>query len=315
VTEAAALGGKYLLAGGSEPFLRTDLPELMGDVIASGMIPFVTTKYPITVPLAKRLANAGVAHISLSVDSMRPDVTRVLIGSSSYPAQVQRSVDNLKGFGIEVSIQTVATNLNYSDIEEVAAFASKSGAQMMQVVPFEPVRMQSGLLDEISPLMPDIEKLRQIVERCAVQNPRTRVELFDNHNSNANFYCDVGRTKMCFLPDGVVHRCYKLTNDLSLIGKDLRRVSVAAAWHDVDFNANFFPAKQQFHVCDQCAQFNKCHERGRCIYKAFVNHHMYCAPDRSCGGPFHAQDLKLRADISGQINLDGVLLQNIAGRH
>lgn len=290
--EAACLGAQYLLAGGSEPFLRGDLPEVLGDAQQSGLTPLVTTKHPMTEALARRLAGAGVRHISLSVDSMDPEENRLLVGSAGYPEQVRTSAARLRSAGVAFSIQSVLTARNLHSLEAVAAFAARSGALAMQVVPFEPVRLPIAGLGNHDMELPPETPVDEIVEHLKGKYPGCRIERFEflGSGSRADYHCDVGMTKMFFLPDGVVHRCYKLTADARLQGLDLKQVSVARAWHDPEFREVLFPLPEQYHdtACGQCGRFRSCHDDGRCIYTALVRHGRYAAPDRDCGGPFPA---------------------------
>ncbi len=288
--EAVTLGTEHLLVAGSEPFLRKDVPEIMGDALRHGITPFVTTKHPITSDMATRLARAGVTHISLSVDSMSPGSSMILIGSDSYPGQVRRSVLRLKQAGVEFSIQAVVTAFNKDDIREVARFAAASGAKVLQVVPFEPVRRPISDYSNEEMTAPDVEELKELVEQISDLHPDLQCELFEKLGSGnrAAYNCDIGMTKMFFLPDGVVHRCYKLTEDSGLSGKDLRHCSVAAAWHDPAFALKISPSKKLYSAsaCGKCSRFTNCHEEGRCIYQALFTHQDYYAPDRSCDGPY-----------------------------
>jgi MoaA/NifB/PqqE/SkfB family radical SAM enzyme len=290
--EAVTLGAEHLLVAGSEPFLRNDVPEIMGDALKHGLTPFVTTKHPITPDIASRLAKAGVKHISLSVDSMSPGASRLLIGSDRYPGQVRGSVINLKRVGVEFSVQAVVTAFNREDIREVARFAAESGARVLQVVPFEPVRRPITNYGNDEMAARDIEGLDEMVEQLSDLHSDLQCELFEKLGSGdrAAYNCDIGMTKMFFLPDGVVHRCYKLTDDSGLTGKDLRRCSVAAAWHDPDFALKISPPKEAYasSACGGCSRFDGCHQEGRCIYQAQFTHQDYFAPDRSCDGPFRS---------------------------
>lgn len=214
----------------------------------------------------------------------------LLIGSDRYPGQVRNSVSNLRRAGVEFSVQVVVTAFNREDIREVARFAAESGARVLQVVPFEPVRrpITSHTNDEMAAR--DVEGLVEMVEQLSELHPGLRCELFEKPGSGdrAGYNCDIGMTKMFFLPAGVVHRCYKLIDDTGLTGKDLRRCSVAAAWHDADFGIKISPPKKAYasSACGGCSRFDGCHEEGRCIYQALFTHDDYFAPDRSCDGPF-----------------------------
>src|SRR5271157_2518964 len=37
-----------------------------------------------------------------------------------------------------------------------------------------------------------------------------------------------------------------------------------------------------------CGRFSNCHDEGRCVYQASIDHGVYFAPDRKCEGPFLA---------------------------
>ena len=288
--EAVELGAEHLLAAGAEPFLRDDLPEVMGDAIACGLTPNVTTKHPIDPEVAARLASAGVRHVSLSLDSLSPETSLTLIGSSSYPDQVRRSAGHLKAAGLAFSIQAVATPFNLTDLDAVVRFAAEAGAVVVQIVPFEDVRLPIGALDNESLAVPDITFLAELVEDAGARYPDLRCELFDKlgAGARAEFQCDIGATKLFFLPNGVVHRCYKLVDDASLSGKDLREVSVAEAWHDPGFGTKISPPRELYagSSCGVCSRFDGCHADGRCIFQAKMSHQTYYAPDRACDGPF-----------------------------
>jgi MoaA/NifB/PqqE/SkfB family radical SAM enzyme len=288
--EAASLGAEALLVAGAEPLLRDDLPEVLGDAVAQGILPLLTTKHPITLSLAQRFAQAGVRHLSLSVDTMDEHENRTLIGSATYSLQVRRSVQHLTRAGIAFSIQAVATRLNPQSLHGVAAFAAEAGAQMLQVVPFEPVASPISQVSNHDMLLEHLVPLEEQVTLLARQFPELRMELFEKlgSGSRSDLHCDIGMTKLFFLPNGVVHRCYKLTHDDRLQGSDLRKVSVAAAWHDPGFRTIISPPREHYAGADcyGCGRFSACHQEGRCIYQAWVSHARYEARDRHCDGPY-----------------------------
>lgn len=288
--ESAALGANHLLVAGAEPLLREDLPEVMGDAIACGISPCVTTKHPIGPELAERLATARVPHISLSVDTLSPAKSQWLIGSGAYPDQVRRSAKHLRDAGLEFSIQSVATRHNIEDLEAIVQFAADAGAVVVQIVPFEDVREPIGTLGNDSLALRDVDALADLVADAQQRFPGLRSELFDKlgTGARAEFHCDIGATKLFFLPNGIVHRCYKLIDDVSLNGKDLREVSVAEAWHDPGFGQRISPARALYAAssCAGCGRFDGCHDEGRCIFEAKMQHGTYYAPDRDCHGPF-----------------------------
>ena len=300
--EAASLGAQHFVVSGSEPFLRPDLPEIMGDAIRCGITPFVTTKHPLTRDLARRLAQAGMQHISISFETVSEELSFQMIGSRRYPDQVRQSAANLRDAGIQFSIQAVATRLNLTGLPEVARFASDSKALVLQIVPFEAVRQPLTAQGNSDMAVEDLEELHAVVERLSREYPDLRVELFDKSEGGAPYHCDIGMTKMFFLPDGTVHRCYKLADDAGLSGKNLRTCSVAEAWHDPMFGAVISPPRELYagSGCGACGRFENCHDDGRCIYQASVDWNSYYAPDRACGGPFPARSSELVSIAAAQ---------------
>jgi MoaA/NifB/PqqE/SkfB family radical SAM enzyme len=285
--EARSLGAETLLVAGAEPFLRPDLPEVMGDAVSCGITPSVTTKHPINNQLAERLAIAGVRHISLSVDSLDPSVNGPLIGSRTYGDQVRRSVAALRAAGVAHSFQCVVTRDNPHGFVEVAELAAQSGARVVQVVPFEDILHPIAHLANADMRAPSHAAIEAEVAELDDRLDGVRVEMFEEIGADgrgAGLECDVGITKLFFLPNGVVHRCYKLVKDRRLDGPDLRSISVAHAWHDEEYAEIISPPAAAYAgtACSGCNRFGTCHSEGRCIYRSYVNWGTYTGPDRAC---------------------------------
>ena len=284
--EAAELGATNILLSGSEPFLRPDLPEIIGDAKTAGLEPALTTKHPISWALAKRLADAGMDVLSLSVDTLNPGLSRKLIGSSAYPGQVEHTVANLRRAGLSFAIQAVLTPDTTARIGEVAAFAESHGAIALQLVPFETVR-RPILPIEQSSLMVSRSEAERAFESIRRDHPGLNILLFEKAGPEAcdELHCDIGATKLFFTPSGRVHRCYKLTEDESLFGLDLNVHSIAQAWHDPVFADKMLPAAAEYigTPCATCGNNGSCNSSGRCIFQASLDHGKYAAPDRDCG--------------------------------
>lgn len=288
--EAASLGALRLLVAGAEPLLRPDLPEVIGDAVAAGLLPLMTTKHRIDCALAERFAAAGLRHISLSLDTLDPVESRKLIGLANYPEHVRDSIASLKHAGGEFSLQTVLTRFNPDALRSIVQFASEQGARVVQIVPYEPVRAPIGPFDnEALTAVGTRDAIKREIDRLAGTIDGVKIELFEELGSGSRnaYQCDIGMTKLFFLPDGVIHRCYKLTDDDRLRGRDLRTTSVAAAWHDPTFRLLISPPQVNYTgtACGSCQRFSSCHNDGRCIYQSLVDHGRYEAPDRDCGGP------------------------------
>ena len=285
--ESAALGAQLFVISGSEPFLRADLPEIMGDALKVGIAPSITTKHPISMSLAERIASAGMPHLSISLDTPSPMGNQLLIGSRRYPSQVLKSTANLAKAGVKFSFQAVITRLNAADIHQLARFAARTGALVLQLVPFEAVRRPLTALGNQDIALEDADVVRATAAQLSKEFPQLRVEVFNKSGETSGYNCDIGMTKLFFLPDGTVHRCYKLADDLTLRGKNLQQCTVAEAWHDPDFGTLISPPREAYRssACGSCARFKRCHSDGRCLFQSSVDNGSYYGIDRGCSGP------------------------------
>lgn len=284
--EAVDLGAVTILVSGAEPFLRPDLPEALGLAIDAGLSLLLTTKYPISANIAERLARAGVNHISLSIDSLDSDENACLVGSRTYASQMRRTVRNLHSAGVEFSVQSVVTQHNVRSVAAVAKFAEREGARVMQLVPYKDVRNPIAALSNADLRLQEVSLVDELCDGLAQKHPQIQIQRFVEAANDGGFHCDIGQTKLLILPDGVVHRCYKLTSDASLRGMDLKEVSLARGWHDPGFVEIALPAAHVYAgtVCGSCGSKPNCDRSGRCIYDAAVNHGRYAVPDRNCSG-------------------------------
>jgi radical SAM protein with 4Fe4S-binding SPASM domain len=288
--EAVELGAHTLMVTGGEPLLRPDLPEVLGDAIAAGIAPTLTTKYPITRPLAERLANAGLRGIGLSLDSLDPDQNQRLIGQRDYADCVRRSIANLRKAGIAYGIQAVATRSTLSGLAALSRFCAGGGAQVLLVSAFQTTGLNARQSGGDALLPVDRQQLTERIDSLAAQFSPLRIELFEPYRASEadHAHCEIGISKLFFLPDGRIHRCYRLASDQSFAGPDLSTASLASCWYDAGFAAALSPPRSAYAgtQCHGCEQFDDCRRKGRCVFRALLNHGVHAAKDRDCNGPF-----------------------------
>lgn len=301
MAESYSLGTEGILLSGSEPLLRDDLPEIIGDANRIGLDVVLTTKHPISRDLASRLARAGLSSLALSVDTLDADLSHELIGSRAYPQQVVRSVANLAEQGLGFSIQAVLTPKTARTMKGLLTFARTAGALAVQLVPFERVRRPITAIDQgsLEVAGADVDAL---MKDLRAGFPELKLTLFEKgqDDSCAGSHCDIGHTKLFFTPAGRVHRCYKLTDDSALLGPDLTKVGIAEAWHDQGFGASLLPATKDYEgsACVSCGSFGACHQSGRCIFEAKEAFGRYAAPDRACENAKHATASPISSVVS-----------------
>jgi len=130
VTQATDLGCTLVIFVGGEPLLRKDLFELIAHVDRDKAVPMVFTNGALlTEDNVKRLADAGLYSMNISIDSSDPDEHDRLRG---LPGAFRKAVDGGKMAlekGILVGISTYATAGRIADgkVERLLQFGQKEG--------------------------------------------------------------------------------------------------------------------------------------------------------------------------------------------
>ena len=131
----SALGSFVISIGGGEPFLRNDLPQIIG-ALALHHLPLVTTNgYLVTRSLAGEVFRAGLWGVSVSLDYCDPerhDEQRGVKGA------FERAVDALRFFSEErlsplqrVNLMAVLKDDNIDEMEGLIRLAGRYGACFM----------------------------------------------------------------------------------------------------------------------------------------------------------------------------------------
>jgi len=275
--EASDLGARTLVLTGGEPLLREDLPEIMGDALRTGIDPRLATKLLIGAPLARRLARAGVREVALSLDTADPDINAWLVGDRDHARAVARSMRHLTTAGISCAIQAVVTAQTAPGLRALAAFAADGGAQRLHLMPLVAPTPQSRLV-------PFRARTLHATAAALARSAGLDVTADAVPAPGAVPHCEIGATRLFFLPDGVVHRCHRLAHVAALRGPDLREMSVAGAWHSRAFRRICTPPRQAYGrtTCRDCPNFRPCDRRGRCTYEAHARGGLWPAPDYAC---------------------------------
>ncbi len=74
------IGTTVLLLTGGEPFIRNDLPELVGAAVKAGMHPRIQTNGLASREILKEVVAAGANDISISLDSLNPETQDTING-------------------------------------------------------------------------------------------------------------------------------------------------------------------------------------------------------------------------------------------
>lgn len=150
----ARLGVTKVRLTGGEPLLRRDLPELVRRVAGLDGVQDVamTTNGSLLAPLAAELRAAGLDRVTISLDSLDPEVFRVL-GDTSVPlAQVLAGIDAATAAGLPVKLNAVLRRgVNDPGVLDLVSYARERG-HTLRVIEYMDVGTTNGwVLDDVVP--------------------------------------------------------------------------------------------------------------------------------------------------------------------
>ena len=131
VAAFARLGTRKVRLTGGEPLLRRDLPTLVAELRAVPGIDeiAITTNGALLARLAPALRRAGLDRVTVSLDSLDPEVFRAMSGSSVPVRQVLDGIAAAvaAGFG-PIKVNTVVKRgVNEAGLLELAGWAREAG--------------------------------------------------------------------------------------------------------------------------------------------------------------------------------------------
>lgn len=135
--QADQLGMYEILIEGGEPLICKDLYEIIQIFGAHRFYMAMTTNgYLLTPEVAKRLKDAGMSRVVISLDSTKPEVHDSYRGMKGAYEHALLALENVKNAGMQPSVNFLVGhyNIDSGEIEEVCDFCEEQGYQMGLVV-------------------------------------------------------------------------------------------------------------------------------------------------------------------------------------
>lgn len=287
--DCVATGVEAFTVHGGEPFLRKDLPELIGFLLARGVHVAVSTKLPLPEATVERLAAAGLPEVQVSVDSLRPEVADRLVGRPRYLEGALDNIRSLTGNGIRVRSNTVVTSHNVRQVPELVRRLAGLGVSEIGL---------SGYLRSFwkhrDSLLPDPEELRAmaaevralepelpgvVIKMCPLESARDSSLASEGFSS-----CSGGRSGLVVGADGRVSICDRLVAFEDVVVGDVTRSTLAEIWNGEPLRTLLDPGRERFEgtVCAACSLFERCNRRMRCYWRTKMVDHRLFGPDYLC---------------------------------
>ncbi len=299
-----------LVLTGGEPMLRDDIYELVEYSADHGFITVMGSNGTLlTKDNLKRLKNAGLKGLGISIDSVSPtyhDSFRLYYGAWNL------STEALK-FGREVDLQTqvdvTVTDRNYNDIEEFVEMAIRLGAKAVNFFflvctgrarkEFISTENYETVLRKIASIS-DTEKRIMVRARCAPHIYRILHE--DNvHIPQGTRGCLAGRLYMRVDPVGNVTACPYMPDTLG----NVKDRSIVDIWTDSQ-KLTLLRDGQYKGRCGRCEYTEIC---GGCRARALAQYGDFMEEDSLC---LYEPAGKDRVTGKDKVELDGNFQGSIA---
>ncbi len=140
IDEIAAFANPILILSGGEPLVRPDIFDLARRGAERGLRTCLASNGTlITGDIARRLADAEVARVSISLDSAEPGFHDAFRGIPGAFDAARRGIESLRAAGVPFQINTTVTRGNAGELDGLAGLARRLGAAALHLFLLVPV--------------------------------------------------------------------------------------------------------------------------------------------------------------------------------
>ena len=246
VPQLGAMGAREVVLIGGEAYLHPGFLDIVRALRQHGMVPVMTTGgRGIDATAAQRMAAAGLARVSVSLDGLAPahDALRARRGSF---AQGMAALAHLRAAGLQLSVNTTLHRQNVADLEALYTALRAAGVSSWQVQLMAPLGRAADrpeqLLQpwELLPLLPRIAALKaRGLEEGLLLMPGNNLgyfgpeeELLRSPGAQGGDHfrgCQAGRYVLGIESHGAVKGCPSLQST-AYVGGNLRSASLQSIW-------------------------------------------------------------------------------------
>lgn len=293
VDELSGFGISWVTLCGGEPFLRSEIFDILAVLSEGNIVSDIITKAFITRAMAEKLALHKVSSVRYSVDALDPALADHLTGSANFFQTAMESIRNLVTCGVVVRTNTVVTPLNVRQIPDLVKFLAELGVSRMGATQY----WNSPYVPDASQFLLDPKDGQWLQEQVRGLSAHYDVDFEWQEDQSLvarelkkrdwpdRALCGGGRLGFVIRADGRISLCAELPLEDQLIVGDLTQQTVMEVWNSANMTALLCPRQDQFSgvVCSNCESFSQCHEsKGRCLRDALRAYGTVFAPDPRC---------------------------------
>lgn len=258
--------------GGGEPLAREGILELIEKATRNGFnAQLPSNGYLIDESMAKRLSDAGLSGLTLSLDSLNEQTHDFLRGVEGAFSRVMKALDYLRQNNIGLSFMTTIMGKNIGDIMKLVNWTIREriGIRFQAISkPFDKdIEGQWYTKDEWKFLWPqDIGKTKEIIDAliklksagAEILNPVGQLEIFKAYFENPREpyrlrICNTGDYLMNMDIFGNLNPCYAIG-----IWGNIKETSIRDLW----FSEKAQSFREKIHACRR-----PCHHLINCFYE------------------------------------------------
>jgi MoaA/NifB/PqqE/SkfB family radical SAM enzyme len=216
------LGTTLVIFDGGEPALYRELPELVEAVDDRAISTLFTSGAGFTAQLARRLKEAGLYAVNVSLDSPVQEEHDAMRGRQGVFKDAMQAIDAALAAGLLVDIYVVLRRDNMHHLKEFHRLAGEKGAHELTFFEVAATGRWSGR-EKIFLTREDYVQLESFVSSAG------RPRIFSVPDAYRLFGCFAGRSWMHITPAGEVYPCACLPE----ICGSVYQTPIRKIWHEM----------------------------------------------------------------------------------
>ncbi len=259
---------------GGEPFVRSDLPDLVRHCFDVGLEPCVSTNaFLLDEVKIERIYEARLKHLQISIQGPSFIHESIVNKPGSYPV-VMKNLKKVIEAGIDVEVVCVGLKENLEHIPNLIRDVASVGVKYFRILRYVPAHRRE-MLEHIPPkklVENSVSKIQEVAKECNVDLLlsfcpgliASSSYLFDGFHPVTST-CPAGKTEFTILPNGDVYPCMEFKNKSEMYIGNILESSVAELWNHPKMMMlrNLTPADYTG-ICGQCERKWTCYS-ARCI--------------------------------------------------
>ena len=270
----------YINVGGGEPMSRPDFFELMDYSLERGIgVKFSTNGTLIDEAAADWIVSSNYLDVQISIDGATAETSDPVRGTGSYQ-RARKAMDLLAERGFDFKINTVLTNKNYHELDDLYRLTQNYGAHL-RLTRLRPSGRGVDVWDQLRPSQAQNEGLYHwLLDHPDVLTGDSFFHLSAHGQPLDGLnMCGAGRIVCCVDPVGEVYACpFVLAPEFSA-----GNIRQPGGFADIWRNSELFAYLREWQVggnCQTCNAYELCH--GGCMAVKHFTGRSINDPDPDC---------------------------------